>query len=167
MTYRAIVYAWQGIVHADDSAAVEDIERRHGLPVGFIAAAAREPSLYERATCGYIDDETWRRAVRNALVRAHGEMAAGAAAEWAALTGAVDEGLVAVAAEARGRLRTALLAEASTRLETDLQRFGLDKAFDVVVSTARNGFPLGGPTPVSGGHRAPGLPARAVSVRRS
>ena len=54
------------------------IEAAHDLPAGAIGTAAYEPSLLERALTGRISDETWRLAMRNGMVRTHGD-AAGAA----------------------------------------------------------------------------------------
>lgn len=138
--YRAIIYDLDGVLRRWDPDETRSIERRHGLPAGAILAAAFEPALLERAVCGHIDDDAWRAAIRAAVVRAHGPAAGAAIEEWCLLTGEVDREVLALAAELRPRLRTALLTNATTRLEADLARLGLDGCFDAVVSSARLGF---------------------------
>lgn len=138
--YRALIYDLDGVLrhwHPEDTQA---LERRFGLPAGAIAAAAFEPVLLERALTGRIPDETWRLAARNAIARAHGEDAAAAIDAWSEGAGRIDTEMAALIAELRPRYRTGLLTNATTRLETDLQAHKLDRAFDVVVSSARVGF---------------------------
>jgi putative hydrolase of the HAD superfamily len=138
--YRAIFYDLDGVLRFWDEAETRAFEARFGLPEGAIPAAAFEPALLERAITGRIPDETWRLATRNAIARAHGEAAAAAVAVWSERIGTVDPAAVELIAAHRGRLRTGLLTNATTRLETDLQAFRLDKAFDVVINSARIGF---------------------------
>lgn len=138
--YRAIYYDLDGVIRHWDDAEARAIERRYGLPEQAIARAAFEPSLLERAITGRIPDETWRLALRNALVRAHGPNAAAAADAWSERRGSIDAEMVELVAAFRKRLRTGLLSNATTRLEADLQVHRLDQAFDVVINSARIGF---------------------------
>ena len=138
--YRAIIYDFDGVIRHWDEAETAAIEARFGLPAGALRAAAFDPVLLDRAITGRIPDETWRLAIRNAIARTHGPEAAEAAALWSERTGRIDPEMVALIAELKKRLRTGLLTNATTRLETDLQAFKLDQAFDVVVSSARIGF---------------------------
>jgi putative hydrolase of the HAD superfamily len=139
--YRAIIYDLDGVIrHWDEPQATRALEERHGLPPGAIAAAVFEPSLLERALTGHISDETWRLAARNALVRTHGPTAGVALDRWSERVGRVDPAMTAFVAWVRRRLRTGLLTNATTRLETDLAAVRLDQAFDVVVNSARIGF---------------------------
>lgn len=138
--YHAIIYDFDGVIRHRDEEETRALEERFGLPAGAIAAAAFEPVLLERAVTGRIPDETWRLATRNAVTRAYGPQAAAAVTFWSERTGRIDRAMAALAAELRRRFRTGLLANATTRLETDLQTFKLDQAFDVVVNSARIGF---------------------------
>jgi putative hydrolase of the HAD superfamily len=138
--HRAIIFDFDGVIRHWDQDEARAIESRFGLPEGAIAAAAFDPALLERAVTGRILDETWRLAIRNALVRAHGPDAAGAEEQWSARQGRIDREVVAIVAEMRKRMRTGLLTNATTRLETDLQAFKLDQAFDVVVNSSRIGY---------------------------
>lgn len=138
--YRAIIWDLDGVLRIWDPAETPAIEARYALPEGTIFAAAFDDSLADRAVTGRISDETWRLATRNAVVRACGEAAAAAVEEWTRLTGAIDRAMVELVAALRPRWRTALLSNATTRLEDDLRRAKLDTAFDVIVSSARIGF---------------------------
>lgn len=140
MNYRAILYDFDGVIRHWDETETATIERQFNLPSGAIAAVAFEPALLERALTGRIFDETWRLAARNALGRAHGPQAAAAIDRWSEGAGRVDPAMVTLIAALRPTLRTALITNATTRLETDLQVFKLDQAFDVVASSARIGF---------------------------
>jgi putative hydrolase of the HAD superfamily len=138
--HRAIIYDLDGVIRRWDPDETASIEQRHGLPAGAIHAAAFEPALLEQAVCGHIDDESWREAIRTALVRAHGRAAGAAVRDWCQLTGAVDREVLGLVIEGRRRLRTGLLTNATTRLEADLESLGLSDCFDQVISSARIGF---------------------------
>lgn len=140
MRYRALIFDFDGVIRHWDEADARAIEARHGLPERALDSVAFEPSLLDRAITGRIPDETWRLALRNALVRAHGEIAGAAADAWSNRRGRIDPAVVELAQAARARLRTGLLTNGTTRLEADLQTFKLDQAFDVVINSARVGF---------------------------
>jgi putative hydrolase of the HAD superfamily len=138
--HRAIIYDLDGVIRRWDPDETLSIEQRHSLPPGAILAAAFEPALLEQAVCGRIDDETWRAAIRDALIRAHGPAAAAAVRDWCLLTGSVDQEVLSLVTQVRSRLRTGLLTNATTRLEADLEALGLSDSFDQVVNSARVGF---------------------------
>lgn len=138
--YRAIIYDFDGVIRHWDEDETRAIEARFGLPHGAIAAVAFDPALMDRALTGRIPFETWLLAIGNALGREYGAEAAGAATAWSERRGRIDPEMAALAAETRKRLRTALLSNATTRLEEDLQYHKLDQAFDVIVNSARTGF---------------------------
>ena len=159
--YRAIIYDYEGVIRLSDAEAVAAIEQAHGLPAGALLAAASEPALWERAFTGLIDDDTWRLATRNALVRAHSDEAAAAVAAWTALSVRYDAAALAVVATVRKQLRTGLIANATTRLEADLRDQRLDQAFAVVVGSARVGFTLPDPRLLRVAAMRLGFPAAA------
>jgi putative hydrolase of the HAD superfamily len=138
--YRAIFYDMDGVIRQWDEAEARAIEREFGLPEGAIPGAAFERGLLDRAVTGRIPDETWRQAARNVIARAYGPDAAPAIDAWSERIGTIDAEVVALAAAYRKRLRTGLITNATTRLETDLQAHKLDQAFDVVINSARIGF---------------------------
>jgi putative hydrolase of the HAD superfamily len=109
-----------------------------GLEPGTLAAVAFEPGLLHRATIGELTDEEWQAEVVRYLVADHGCDAELAATAWIGDAFTIDEEVVDLvrAVRAQGHA-VALLSNATTRLEADLERAGLHEAFDVVVNSSR------------------------------
>ena len=137
---RAIIFDLDGVIRHWDPAETRAIEERHGLPEGAILAASFVPDLLHRAVCGLIEDEEWRTATRDALRRDHGPPGDAAVDDWCRLTGRVDPDMLELIAALPPGVRTGLLTNATTRLESDLALLGLDSRFDAVISSARLGF---------------------------
>lgn len=89
-----------------------------------IAEIAFEPSLLHRAVTGETTDEQWRQEVGPDFEATPGEV--------------IAEALTLVRA-ARKQCFVALLSNATTRLEADLTRLGLDAEFDAIFNSARLG----------------------------
>ncbi|MFJ6432189.1 HAD-IA family hydrolase [Streptomyces sp. NPDC091416] len=121
--------------------AADELEQEHGLPVGALAAAAFAPVRLHPAITGQVTDEQWRSAVATDLAARHGskERADGAVRAWSALVPVVDQEVVALLAKVRAVASVALVSNATTRLERDLERQGLADVADAVVNTARIG----------------------------
>ncbi len=119
----------------------DELERSHDLAVGTIAAAAFAPALLRRAITGELTDEQWRSAVAAELAEVCGgaERACAVIAEWSSVSPRVDPEVVDLLTRARAVVPVALVSNATTRLEDDLRRQGLDGVADVVVSSARVG----------------------------
>lgn len=97
-----------------------------------IAEVAFEPSLLLRAVTGQITDEQWRAEIALRIPRAEVDA-------WAVLGSVMTEALALVRL-ARRQCFVALLSNATTRLEADLELLGLDGEFDAVFSSARLGL---------------------------
>jgi putative hydrolase of the HAD superfamily len=110
------------------------IERAHGLPAGAIAAAAFASARLHPVITGEITDEEWRRLVEVDLA-VLSPSAQAAVAAWSALVPRVDRDVLALLRSVR--VPVALITNATTRLESDLVRDGLD-TFSVI-SSARVG----------------------------
>ncbi len=138
--YDAVLCDIDGVLRHWPSA--DDIDRIHGLPAGTLAAAAFAPSRLHPAITGGITDEQWRSAVAEDLAEMCGSTARAHAAvtAWSDLVPRVDREIVSLLAQARAVATTALVSNATTRLEWDLARQGLDDLADTVVNTARIGF---------------------------
>ncbi|MER5645400.1 HAD-IA family hydrolase [Streptosporangium sp. NPDC002524] len=121
--------------------ASDDLDRTHGLPPGTLAAAAFAPSLLRSAITGEITDERWRSTVTAGLADTCGsaDRARAVVAAWSDVVPRVDREVVALLTRARDVATVALVSNATTRLESDLARQGLDDLADVVVNTARIG----------------------------
>ncbi|MEO3751979.1 HAD-IA family hydrolase [Streptomyces sp. B6B3] len=121
--------------------AADALESAHGLPTGALAAAAFAPARLGPAITGAVTDEEWRAAVAVDLAAACGsaDRARAAVAAWSALLPRVDQDVVALLGRARALVSVALVSNATTRLEWDLDRQGLADLADAVVNTARIG----------------------------
>jgi putative hydrolase of the HAD superfamily len=111
------------------------IERAHGLPPGAIAAAAFAPDRLDPAITGKITDAEWRERVAADLAP-HWPSAVAAVDAWSALLPRVDHEVLALLMSVR--VPVALITNATTRLEADLSRAGLDTF--AVISSARVGI---------------------------
>ncbi|MCD0485998.1 HAD-IA family hydrolase [Streptacidiphilus sp. ASG 303] len=117
------------------------LDAEYGLPPGALAAAAFAPVRLHPAITGEVTDGEWRAAVAADLAEICGsaDRARAAVAAWSALVPLVDREAVALLTRARGVVSVALVSNATTRLEQDLARQGLDGLADTVVNTARIG----------------------------
>lgn len=117
------------------------MEATHGLPAGALAAAAFAPARLGPAVTGQVSDEQWRAAVTEDLAARHGSRprAEAVVADWSAVLPAIDEDVVALLRRIREVASVALVTNATTRLERDLERQGLDGLADVVVNSSRIG----------------------------
>ncbi|MFJ9939785.1 HAD-IA family hydrolase [Streptomyces erythrochromogenes] len=121
--------------------AADSLERANGLRPGALAAAAFAPDRLQPAVTGEISDEQWRSAVAADLADAGGsrERALAAVRAWSDLVPVVDQEVVALLRDVREVASVALVSNATTRLERDLERQGLAGLADHVVNTARIG----------------------------
>ncbi|MFK0102696.1 HAD-IA family hydrolase [Streptomyces sp. NPDC091040] len=121
--------------------AADALEQAHGLPLGALAAAAFDPARLHPAITGKITDEEWRSAAADDLTDAHGsrERALAAVAAWSDLLPIVDQEVAALLRQTRKVAPVALVSNATTRLEWDLERQGLADLAETLVNTARVG----------------------------
>jgi glucose-1-phosphatase len=123
VTIAVVLFDFDGVVRHWDPAVNEAIEQRHGLAPGSILDTAFGPELGLAAIDGTLDYDAWVARIAELLGSAP------AVAEWGELVEAVKE----------GGCRVALLSNATTRLEEDLEHLGLGTTFDDVFSTAHLG----------------------------
>jgi putative hydrolase of the HAD superfamily len=118
-----------------------ELDLVHGLPPGTLAAAAFTPARLQPAITGQITDEQWRSAVATDIAAACGstDTARNLVTAWADLMPRVDREVVALLASIRDVTTVALVSNATTRLEQDLARQGLDNVAHTVVNTSRIG----------------------------
>jgi putative hydrolase of the HAD superfamily len=140
LPYEAVLCDIDGVLRHWPSSDV--LELAHGLPAGAFAAIAFAPDRLRRAITGEITDEQWRSAIAVDLAQACGSAirAQAAVAAWSELLPDVDDEVVALLTRVRRVASVALVSNATTRLETDLERQGLIDLADAVVNTARIGF---------------------------
>ncbi|MFI6894006.1 HAD-IA family hydrolase [Streptomyces sp. NPDC050256] len=139
LPYDAVLCDIDGVIRHWPAA--DELEREHGIPLGALATAAFAPARLHPAITGQITDEQWRSEVAADLAARHGskERADASVQAWSALLPLVDQEVVALLLEARAVVSVALVSNATTRLEQDLEQQGLADLADVVVNTARIG----------------------------
>lgn len=134
---RAVLTDLDGVIRRWDGQDDAAIERRCGLPPGAIRAVAFAPALLLPAITGEISDEAWRGRIVATLRERHPEAdAAGAVAAWSEPAGAIDGEALALIGAVRERVPVALVTNASSRLDADLDRLGVRDAFDHIVNSA-------------------------------
>src|SRR5205085_2843762 len=94
------------------------------------------PGRLERAMDGRLPYADWCDEIGAALAASHGVDATQVAAAWADAGWDVDLSVVDMVAAVRSRVPVALLSNASSRLVEDLERSGIDDAFDAIVGSA-------------------------------
>lgn len=131
---RAMLIDLDGVVRRWASPA--DIEARFSLPPGTLRQTAMAWDLLRPAVAGEITDAEWMRLVAERLPL-DPSPAAAAVAEWQADRGSVDPSALAFVRDVRaaGKL-VGLATNATDRLRGDLAALGLDREFDVVISSA-------------------------------
>ncbi|MFJ7775819.1 HAD-IA family hydrolase [Streptomyces yangpuensis] len=137
--YDAVLCDIDGVIRHWPAA--DALERANGLHPGALAAAAFAPGRLRPAVTGRITDEQWRDAVAADLADTCGsrERALAAVRDWSELVPAVDQEVVTLLRDVREVASVALVSNATTRLEQDLERQGLAGLADCVVNTARIG----------------------------
>ena len=120
------------------------LEQAHGLAPGVFAATAFAPHRLLPAITGEVTDEQWRASIATGLVDeghcATPAQARSAVAQWTSTRGRLDEDVLALLQLAREIVPVALVSNATTRLEADLEDLGLAEFAADVVITARLGF---------------------------
>ncbi len=122
---------------------IHEREASLGLEHGSLFREAFDPELYRQATIGELTAEEWGIEIaRRIEPDATADRAQLVAEAWTMANWDVDEGFVSVIRRAResGRVRIAMLSNATTMLESDLVKMGVAGLLEVVVSSARIGL---------------------------
>ncbi|WP_404953072.1 HAD-IA family hydrolase [Streptomyces sp. 147326] len=139
--YDAVLCDIDGVLRHWPAPGLTDLDHVHGLPAGTIAAAAFAPSRLHPAITGEVTDEQWRAAVATDLADACGsaDRARRIVSAWSAFVPRVDQEVASLLTRVREVVAVALVSNATTRLESDLARQGLNGLADAVVNTSRIG----------------------------
>ena len=140
LPYKAVLCDVDGVLRHWPP--LDALDRDHALPSGTFADAAFAPERLIPAITGLVTDEEWRETVAAALARAcrSWSTARAVVAAWSDQLPKVDSDVAALLRRTRGSMPIALVTNATTRLEQDLAKQGLDDVADVVVNTARIGY---------------------------
>ena len=137
---RAILTDLDGVVRRWDPGIFIQAETAGSLPRDALPNTAFEPDLLLRATTGRISDENWRREVEVRLQQQFPAADAGEAVRlWSLSPGEIDPDVLELLQRCRASCRLVLISNATTRLESDLRRLGIDHAFDHIVNSSSIG----------------------------
>lgn len=155
MTFDAVLCDLDGVLRRWPPMA--DLEQAHGVVPGTLGAVAFAPARLSPAITGRCTDEEWRAAV-TADLAAHTERAAELVAAWSAGAGEIDPEVADILRTVRQHGPVILVTNATTRLESDVDRLGLADHVDAVVNSARLGAAKPDPKIYLAGAEKAGLP---------
>ncbi len=138
----ALLLDLDGVLRHYPAGARNGLEEAAGLAEGEIFAVASVPELLLPAMLGRVSRAQWRTRIAAALTdRVGGPVAAEALVEaWDTYRGEIDPAVLGMVAELRtAGVPVALCTNATDEVRADLTAFGLDGAFDAVVSSAEIG----------------------------
>ncbi len=136
----ALVIDFDGVIRHWDPAYAVAADERLGLPPGTLLAAGLESDRLHRVHDGRLPFEDWCQEVGATVAAQHDVDAQAVADAWYTSTWEIDLGVVDLVEEVRQVVPVALLSNASTHLQVDLELCGIGDAFDLVVSSATIGF---------------------------
>jgi putative hydrolase of the HAD superfamily len=136
----ALIIDLDGVIRHWDPTYGPEVDARLGLPTGSLAAAGLEPERLERVVDGRLPFEAWCEEIGAAIAAEHGVDPAAVAEAWAIATWQIDLAVVELVQAVREVAPVALLSNASSHLQLDLDLCGIGDVFDVVVGSAELGF---------------------------
>lgn len=135
----ALIVDLDGVIRHWDTNQYAEMEAQLGLPAGSLAEVALDSSRLERATDGRLSFEAWCDEIGRELAAAHGASAQDVSDAWATTSWTIDLGVVELIEAVRDVVPVALLSNASSNLERDLELSGITGVFDAVVGSAELG----------------------------
>lgn len=125
-----------GVIRHWDPAYGPGVDARLGIPAGTLNEVALEHDRLARVVDGRLPFEGWCEEIGAEIAERHGVDAAAAADAWATSTWQIDLDMIELVTAVREVVPVALLSNASTHLQIDLELCGIADAFDVVISSA-------------------------------
>ncbi|MET0726685.1 MAG: transcription antitermination factor NusB [Acidimicrobiales bacterium] len=135
-TVDGVITDLDGVIRHWDASHATEADARLGLPVGTIAEAALDADRLAQVTDGRLSFDAWCEAVGQAVAAAHDVDATDVAGVWATATWRIDLSVLELLEAVRDVAPVALLSNASSNLQLDLERSGISDAFDAVVGSA-------------------------------
>ena len=116
------------------------IEQAVGLPEGAIPRAAFSGDLLSLVVTGQISDDEWRRRIADLLLRKYpGACIKHAVELWSISPGKVNLEVLEIFRSSRKKAQLVLVTNATSRLNSDLQRLGISEDFDHIVNSSEVG----------------------------
>lgn len=160
----AVLLDWDGVLHYWQGDGERAGEHAESLPDGAIAAAAYGTDAYEHAKLGIYTDTQWRDAVAEDLAQRFDGRGREAVRVWSADRGHLAHGAIGLLAQLRKRFVVALLSDSTDILVADLERFGVDTAFDHIFVSAHLGMTKPAPALYRHAATAIGVPPVRILV---
>jgi transcription antitermination factor NusB len=135
----ALVIDLDGVIRHWDPKHTDEADARLGLPAGTISHVALDADRLARVVDGRLPFEAWCEEIGTVVAADHEVSPTEVAEAWATATWQVDLGVLALVEEVRELVPVALLSNASSHLEIDLDLSGIGDAFDLVVGSAELG----------------------------
>jgi putative hydrolase of the HAD superfamily len=136
----ALVIDLDGVIRHWDPTHAPEADERLGLPVGTISAVALEPDRLDRVVDGRLPFEAWCEEIGQVVASEHGADPEAVAEAWATATWQIDLAVLDLVDAVRKVVPVALLSNASTHLQIDLDLCGIGDRFDLVVGSAELGI---------------------------
>ena len=154
----AVVIDLDGVIRHWDPTYGPQVDERLGLPAGTIAAVGLEPHRLERVVDGRLPFEAWCEEIGQVVAAEHGVDASEVAEAWATATWQIDLAVLDLVDAVREVVPVALLSNASTHLQIDLDLCGIGDRFDLVVGSADLGYAKPAPEAFLAAAEGLGLP---------
>jgi putative hydrolase of the HAD superfamily len=136
----ALVIDLDGVIRHWDPTHAPEADERLGLPVGTISGVGLEPDRLDRVVDGRLPFEAWCEEIGQVVAAEHGVDAVAVAEAWATATWQIDLAVLDLVDAVRRVVPVALLSNASTHLQIDLDLCGIGDRFDLVVGSADLGI---------------------------
>ncbi len=139
---RVVVFDMDGVIRHWTGEDIRAFETAHGIAHGSVGKVAFADPLFHEAMTGAKTVEEWATQIGRRLAAEHDAVdEADATAMWLSTEWQLDDDVVALLQGLRDAGQpVALLSNASTGLEADLEAMGLADAFDHVANSSRLGL---------------------------
>lgn len=118
-----------------------DVEKHLGMRKGEFMPIAFQQRFLEPAITGKITDDEWRRQIVDELGKMFEISSVKYAIErWTKYPGKIEEEVLSLYKEKKTNCKTALLTNATTKLNSDLKALGIFDLFDAIYNTSEIGF---------------------------
>lgn len=133
-----ILIDFDGVLRHWSGTEVKDAEHRLGLDSGTLFSWAFSHPLLTPAITGVISHEEWIERVEAKLAHLYGdEIASQLTAAWQAASWEIDSDFLRDLQQLTSTCKLVLVTNATSRLDSDLRKAGLDSTFDAVINSSQ------------------------------
>jgi putative hydrolase of the HAD superfamily len=137
---KIILTDLDGVIRHWSSDAIHEKEIEGGFEPGFLYAICFEENLLLQVVTGKILDEDWRIRVQTQLAKsAHASFAKEMVALWTNAEVQIDKTIIEIYRDHFPRTKVILATNATSRLNQDLKKHGLENLFDGILNSSELG----------------------------